>query len=208
MIRTKVRILESLTKLANAPLTAEQIKESLRRFEDFLEILDDNRPNRGGSEIWHFTLKLWHQRSNRAANLRQFEPEWEHRRPQNSKQVTGQNKGAADEKRNLDWWQLCRESLEAQQYERLTINLLTVTNGITFGLELYVTLGLVERKRQDKRANYSSPKKTLSPHVSRIFRSPGHFRLGILLRPIPQFPDLQPLLAGGDLVLAGQNRYS
>jgi hypothetical protein len=51
VIRTKVRILESLTKLANAPLTAEQIKESLRRFEDFLEILDDNRPNRGGSEI-------------------------------------------------------------------------------------------------------------------------------------------------------------
>lgn len=169
VIRTKVRILESLSKLANAPLTAEQIKESLRRFEDFLEILDDNRPNRGGSEVWHFTLKLWHKRSNCALNLRQFEQEWEHRRPQKSKQVIRQNRGveeesggrAEDEKNNLNWWQLCRESLEAQQYERLTINPLTVNDGITFDLhELYIPLGLVERKRQSRPENHPSDERS------------------------------------------------
>ncbi|MBD3883691.1 HEAT repeat domain-containing protein [Phormidium tenue FACHB-886] len=158
VVRTKVRFLEALTKLANTPLSSEQIKEALRRFEDFLEILDDNRPNKGGSEVWHFTLNLWHKRSDRMANLRRFQQEWEHRRPQKSKQAAGEKESeGTNEDRQDFWWQLCRESLEAQQYERLTINPLTVTDGITFNLhELYLPLELTERKQQDRESGDSS----------------------------------------------------
>ncbi|GAB4231495.1 MAG: hypothetical protein Kow00121_59810 [Elainellaceae cyanobacterium] len=160
VVRTKVRFLEALTKLANTPLNGEQIKEALRRFEDFLEILDDNRPNKGGSEVWHFTLNLWHRRSDRPANLRQFEQEWEKRRPQKSKQVTGEE-SIEPEDSGTDgqdsWWQLCCHSLEAQQYERLTINPLTVSDGIAFNLhELYLPLGLTERKQRHREADRSS----------------------------------------------------
>ncbi|MGG6295644.1 HEAT repeat domain-containing protein [Leptolyngbya sp. AN02str] len=173
VVRTKVRFLEALTKLAESPLNGEQIKEALRRFEDFLEILDDNRPNKGGSEVWHFTLNLWHRRSDRTANLRQFEQEWEKRRPQRSKQVTGES-GRVGEWEGDDnspsthppiypsthhpnWWQLCRNSLELHQYERLTINPLTVSDGMTFNLdELYLPLGLLERKQRHRETDRSS----------------------------------------------------
>ncbi|BAS58976.1 hypothetical protein NIES2135_15040 [Leptolyngbya boryana NIES-2135] len=160
VVRTKVRFLEALTNLAKSPLNGEQIKEALRRFEDFLEILDDNRPNRGGSEVWHFTLNLWHKRSDRPANLRQFEQEWEKRRPQKSKQVTGKEPVEPEDSgadRQDSWWQLCRNSLELQQYERLTINPLTVSDGMTFNLdELYLPLGLIERKQRHRKADRSS----------------------------------------------------
>ncbi|MBE9181479.1 HEAT repeat domain-containing protein [Oculatella sp. LEGE 06141] len=157
VVRTKVRFLEALTKLAESALSGEQIKEALRRFEDFLEILDDNRPNKGGSEVWHFTLNLWHRRSDRPANLHQFKQEWEKRRPQKSKQVTGEESAEPNDP-GMDgqdfWWQLCRDSLEVQQHERLTINPLTVSDGMAFNLhELYLPLGLIERKQRHREAS-------------------------------------------------------
>jgi predicted NACHT family NTPase len=198
VVRTKVRFLEALTKLAKSPLNGEQIKEALRRFEDFLEILDDNRPNKGGSEVWHFTLNLWHKRSDRLANLRQFEQEWENRRPQKSKQVTGEEPieledAGAD--RQDSWWQLCRTSLEVHQYERLTINPLTVSDGMTFNLdELYLPLGLIERKQRHRevdRPSVGSPVEdgdepedtlTLEDFFERL-RSPQKQRVAIVGEP-------------------------
>ncbi len=140
IVRTKVRFLEALTKLLDSPLTADQIKESLRRFEDYLGILEDNRPNRGGSEVWHFTINFWYSRFDRSANLREFDQVWEKGRSQKSKTEL------------LDpWVQLCRESLEAQHYQRLTTNPLTVTDGLSFDVhELYVPLGLVERQEEEE----------------------------------------------------------
>lgn len=225
VVRTKVRLLEALSTLTNTPLSSEQIKEALRRFADFLEILEDNRPNKGGSEVWHFTLKLWHKRSDRSANLRQFEQEWEQRRPQKSKQVTRnpetENTGAKNPEAvvaqfasnppltpapitnyelrtpNFPWWQLCRESLETHQYERLTINPLTVTDGIRFDLhELYLPLGLIERKRQDRRETNSTSGKSVPLDESeesdaplsldeflRRLQSPGNQRVAIVGEP-------------------------
>lgn len=63
-IRTQVRVLEELTAkdLYDGKLNSEQIKEALKRLEDFLEILDDNRTTTKGAEEWHFTLRLWHKR--------------------------------------------------------------------------------------------------------------------------------------------------
>ncbi|WP_199300042.1 NACHT domain-containing NTPase [Trichocoleus sp. FACHB-262] len=162
VVRTKVRFLEALTRIVVPPLTGEQIKEALRRLEDFLELLEDNRPNRGGSETWHFTLKLWHPRRDRKANLERFEQEWEQRRSQKSKQSTQKSttqdaevaviEANGDESETDMWWQWCQDVLEAQQYQRLTTNPLTMGDGVAFELdEVYVPLGLVERKQHERR---------------------------------------------------------
>ncbi|GAB4207733.1 MAG: hypothetical protein Fur006_65910 [Coleofasciculaceae cyanobacterium] len=89
VVRTQVRFLEELTKLDSyeGKLSDEQIKESLKRLEDFVEILRDNRVTPRGSPDWHFTLKLWYKRFETEANLRQFDSEWERRRVQKSKQL-------------------------------------------------------------------------------------------------------------------------
>ncbi len=92
VVKTKVRLLEELTALDQYPnkLTKEQIKEALQLLRKFLEILEDNRITPQGSENWHFTLKLWHKRHDTEANLKRFDVEWEHRRPEKSKQVAGE----------------------------------------------------------------------------------------------------------------------
>ncbi len=92
VVETKVRILEELTALDpyNGKLDNNEIKEALHRLKDFLKILEDNRIRTQGSEDWHFTLNLWHRRHDIAANLRRLDEEWELRRPEKSKQVTGE----------------------------------------------------------------------------------------------------------------------
>lgn len=145
IIRTKVRYLEALTKFIDSPLTADQIKESLRRFEDYLGILEDNRPNRGGSEVWHFTLNFWYSRFDRDANLQAFDQTWKTARSPkpNSESVN-------------PWVQICRDSLAAQNYQRLTTNPLTITDGLSFDVhEVYVPLGIVERQEEEEERVYS-----------------------------------------------------
>ncbi len=175
VVRTKLRFLEALTQLTDQPLTIDQLKEALKRLEDWLGILADNRPNRGGSEVWHFTLSLWHSRNSRSANLERFAQEWETRRTQKSQSVrTGADKadkiGGADRTdktarlldsidptspaspSSVDWLDLCRTSLQVQQYERLTTNPLTVGDGLSFVLEqVYLPIDLVERQQQERR---------------------------------------------------------
>lgn len=85
VIRTKVRFLQNLTGLLGQnSLNAEQIKEALKRFADFIAILEDNRSTRGGSENWHFTLNIWHHRHDIEANLQRFDEEWERKKAGNS----------------------------------------------------------------------------------------------------------------------------
>ncbi|MBF2062955.1 MAG: NACHT domain-containing protein [Calothrix sp. C42_A2020_038] len=149
VIRTKVRFLQALTGLqpGQKPLNADQIKESLKRLADFVEILEDNRSTRGGSENWHFTLNLWCHRYDIEGNLKRFEYEWEQRRnpttPPVSLPLT--NRGAREE-----WKEICEGMLRSQQ--RLTTNPLTSVDGMSFELDaVYVPLGLVERKQRDRR---------------------------------------------------------
>ncbi|MEB3884458.1 HEAT repeat domain-containing protein [Lyngbya sp. CCY1209] len=143
IIRTKIRFLVSLSKIADIPLTAAHIKESLARLEDFLGILEDHRPSRQGSETWHFSINFWYNRSDRDAILNRFESEWERRKsPPSQPTETGDNR----------WWNFCRENLEAQRIRRLTTNPLTVGDGIAFELnEIYLPVGLVERPRRERR---------------------------------------------------------
>jgi hypothetical protein len=82
IVRTKIRFLEELTAInqPNIKLNKEQIKEALHRLKDFLNILEDNRSTTQGAEYWHFTLKLWHNRYEKEANLKQFSIVWNQRR--------------------------------------------------------------------------------------------------------------------------------
>ncbi|WP_414578926.1 HEAT repeat domain-containing protein [Anabaena sp. CCY 9402-a] len=156
VVRTKVRFIQSLTSLISGDieLNAEQIKESLKRFADFLEILEDNRPSRSGSEIWHFTLNLWHKRQDIAANLQQFDREWECRRPVKSQQVAARTEISIENSSSvllLDWQQICRGDLEVNNIKRLTTNPLTIADGLSFELDqVYVSLGLVEQKKRSR----------------------------------------------------------
>ncbi|WP_309731020.1 NACHT domain-containing protein [Chamaesiphon sp. OTE_75_metabat_556] len=147
VVRTKVRYLEQLTKLVNATLTGEQIKEAIKCLTDFLEIVEDNRASKGGSETWHFTLNLWHDRFDRAANLDRLGQEWDYRKsPQNAPQSAIESQAVA----TTDyWWELMRSSLTAQQYQRITTNPLMGEDRLKFSLEeVYVPLDLRERQRE------------------------------------------------------------
>ncbi|MBD1942100.1 tetratricopeptide repeat protein [Coleofasciculus sp. FACHB-712] len=87
VIRTKRRYLEELTAKDKyeGQLTQAQVREALKRLEDYLKVLEDNRTSIRGSEDWHFTLKLWHK--HKEANLRQFDIEWENKRPPKSQVI-------------------------------------------------------------------------------------------------------------------------
>ncbi|WP_427162846.1 HEAT repeat domain-containing protein [Aliinostoc sp. HNIBRCY26] len=155
VVRTKVRFLQALTTLmaGDIQLNAEQIKESLKRFADFLEILEDNRPSRSGSETWHFTLNLWHKRQDIAANLQQFDQEWERRRSEKSQPVVAKPQATVEQTAALliDWQQICRADLELNNIQRLTTNPLTIADGLSFALnQVYVSLGLVEQKQRSR----------------------------------------------------------
>lgn len=141
VIRTKIRYLEDLTCLAGLVLTGEQIKESIKCLTDFLEIIEDNRASKGGSETWHFTLNLWYDRFDRAANIHKFDTEWDRRK-------SPQNQNDRTETTTDEWWELVRSSLAAQQYHRLTTNPLMGSDRLKFSLdEVYVPLGLMERQQ-------------------------------------------------------------
>ncbi len=90
VVSTKVRFLEELTgKASNSnPLKRDQIKEALRRLDDYLEILEDNRVTTQGADNWHFTLQFWHWRWDQAANLEEFDREWDRRRSGHSQTKT------------------------------------------------------------------------------------------------------------------------
>ncbi len=143
VIRTKVRYLENLTSLAGSPLTGEQIKESIKCLTDFLELIEDNRASKGGSETWHFTLNLWHDRFDRVANLHRFDNEWDRRKSPQSLTNSDLVTPITDK-----WLELIRSSLATQQSHRITTNPLMVEDRLKFNLDqVYVPLGLTERRR-------------------------------------------------------------
>jgi Effector-associated domain 4/NACHT domain len=143
VIRTKVRYLEDLAKLAGMIITGEQIKESIKCLTDFVEIIEDNRASKGGSETWHFTLNLWHDRFDRVANINRLDLEWDRRKSPRNEINNDLITPVADY-----WLELVRSSLATQQYHRVTTNPLMVEDRLKFNLDqVYVPLGLMERRR-------------------------------------------------------------
>ena len=140
VIRTKVRYLENLTNLVGMNLTGEQIKESIKCLTDFLEIVEDNRASKGGSETWHFKLNLWHDRFDRVANIHRFATEWDLRKLHQDRTTI-----------KTDYWlDLIRSSLATQQYHRITTNPLMGEDRLKCSLdEVYVPLGLVTKTADD-----------------------------------------------------------
>jgi WD40 repeat protein len=81
IVRTEVKILQKLTTfLPKHKLTKERIRESLKRYQDFLEISEDLRTADQGARHWHFSLRLWHSRQEILKNLVRFDAEWENQR--------------------------------------------------------------------------------------------------------------------------------
>ena len=156
VVRTKIRHLVQLTRHCGTPLSGSHIKEALTRLEDFVAILEDNRPSRSGSEHWHFTLKLWHCRHDRAANLRQLQQVWADRRgtktapPQTSASQGDQPPTPPQNPPSVSLTPaLCHASLVAQQGQDLTLNPLMTIEGLGFQhRDLYVPLALQERLPQ------------------------------------------------------------
>jgi HEAT repeat protein/type II secretory pathway predicted ATPase ExeA len=77
-------------------------------------------------------------------------------------------KGKPDnEKLEIDWRQVCRDMLQAQNQRRLTTNPLTAGDGVAFELdEIYVPLGLVERRQRSRLVGDVYPEQG-----SRIYKS-------------------------------------
>ena len=171
VIRTKVRFLQELTGLITdeSILKPEQIKEALKRFTDFIEILEDNRTAKGGSENWHFTLNLWYSRWETEANLQEFDKEWERRkggqgdqetRGLGDKEIRKQDENVEFSTPSLNWNEICCQTLERDNHKRLTTNPLTSADGVTFALdEVYVPLGLVKRNQRERRSGDVHPGK-------------------------------------------------
>jgi hypothetical protein len=200
VVRTKVRYLEQLTRLAGVTLTGEQIKEAIKCLTDFLDIIDDNRPSKGGSETWHFTLNLWYDRSDRSANLDKFEREWESRKsPQHN--ISKSAELPVDLERQIPnpksqiSLDLVRSSLTDRQYQRITTNPLMVSDELKFNLEeVYVPLGLMERQsptifdvRDDRTDEGEAIGANAIPDVDRLLAqlvaNPDRNRIGIIGEP-------------------------
>jgi Effector-associated domain 4/NACHT domain len=151
VVRTKVRYLENLSRLTGMILTGENIKESIKCLTDFLGVIEDNRATKGGSETWHFTLNLWHDRFDRSANLKRFDHEWDLRRSTNnlSRNLTKDSISGDLSTTTIDYWfDLVRSSLSAQQYQRITTNQLMMgKDRLKFSLEeIYVPIALIEHQ--------------------------------------------------------------
>jgi hypothetical protein len=60
VVQTSLRAIQDIDQHLNpnAPLTKGQIRESLRRLQDFLGWLEDYRVHQRGTEAWHFALHL------------------------------------------------------------------------------------------------------------------------------------------------------
>ncbi|NER23705.1 MAG: hypothetical protein F6J96_23975 [Symploca sp. SIO1C2] len=87
IVETKLRFLAELLQKDNYPgeLTKDQIRQALNMMKDFLGILEDNRVQQRGSDIWNFTLALWSKDKTR--NIERLDQEWESKRSEKSKQL-------------------------------------------------------------------------------------------------------------------------
>jgi HEAT repeat protein len=163
VVRTTIRHLEALSNgdslrcckadHHSPSLTKTQIKEVLSRLEDSLHILEDNRPTRGGSQNWHFTLTFWHSRFDRAANLDRLEVEWQKLTLTHSNQSMVASTTLGHHWNRSDYWQqICANCLKRQKHDRLTSNSFTYSRELILDLEdAYIDLGIIDREGEGEK---------------------------------------------------------
>ena len=85
IVETTLKDLVALGKVksSQSALTKAQIREALKRLEDFVEILVDHRADHQGAEDWNFTLTLWSK--DKRQNLECVQQQWEIKRRRNLK---------------------------------------------------------------------------------------------------------------------------
>lgn len=152
VVETTARHLVALTNVTALPLTLAQVKASLKHLQTFVGILEDHRTSQRGSDRWHFTLRLWHNRWEEEANQRTFEQVWEQQRPDRTLLPVGDPD--RDDELSL-WRSCCQTALDT----RLTTNPLTAHTGLAFDLtEVYCPVGLVAYQTDiTKRSGEVSP---------------------------------------------------
>jgi len=177
VVQTKLRHLQALTELIDAPLTVPQLKTALRDLESFLGILEDHRTTIRGSDTWHFSLNFWGDRWARAENIQQFNHTWAARRLgiSEKKQNNFQENSQTDhDPTHPDWQSLCRQALDTH----LTSNPLTAGDGMAFELaDLYVPLGVTATHAEE-----DSPSDDPQDFLAQ-YRHLSHNRLAIIGEP-------------------------
>lgn len=132
VVQTTARHLMALTQYLETPLTLAQVKAGLKHLQTFMGMLEDHRTSQRGSDQWHFTLTLWHNRWEEAANQQTFDQVWNQQRP---------DRGVSQPKTEASPWRAwCQAALDT----RLTTNPLTAHTGLAFDLkDVYCPVGLV-----------------------------------------------------------------
>lgn len=133
VVQTTARHLVALTQYLETPLTLAQVKAGLKHLQTFMGMLEDHRTSQRGSDQWHFTLTLCHNRWEEAAHQQTFDQVWNQHRP---------DRGGAQPKTETQspWKACCQTALDT----RLTTNPLTAHTGLAFDLkDVYCPVGLV-----------------------------------------------------------------
>ncbi|MEO0869959.1 MAG: hypothetical protein AAFY17_16295, partial [Cyanobacteria bacterium J06642_11] len=129
IVRTKIRHLEALMGLLPEPqaLSKAQIKTALHHLEHHVQLLEDNRTSRRGSDVWHFTITLDLHRRDRTAILDRFEQIWEQRRggqvaPSSLESLDGPDESIV----SAVWRQACQRALESVAHGAVQLMPITV----------------------------------------------------------------------------------
>lgn len=134
VVQTTARHLVALTQYLEMPLTLAQVKAGLKHLQTFMGMLEDHRTSQRGSDQWHFTLTLWHNRWEEAANHQTFDQVWNQHRPDRAGSPIKPQETANP------WRDCCQAALDT----RLTTNPLTAHTGLAFDLmDVYCPVGLV-----------------------------------------------------------------
>lgn len=96
LVQTNLRTLHRLCQCSwtSGALSKADIREALRRLQDFLEILEDYRVHQRGTETWHFGLHLWCRETEDC--VRQASEQWDKLREQRWHRSDGQKSKDAD----------------------------------------------------------------------------------------------------------------
>ncbi|MFS0514563.1 NACHT domain-containing protein, partial [Nostoc sp. UIC 10607] len=140
-LKDLVQLTKSKLKENQDSLNIDNVREALTNSlgEKFLDIYEDKRQRKQGrgSGNWHFVLTFWS--TELQENEKRFNQLWESKKSGEQQIKTSTS---------IDWRDICHKMLKSQQE---TANLRRKATEQGFEIHVYVPLGLVERKQQQRR---------------------------------------------------------